>query len=659
MSDMRIHVAISAVAGLVVLVAGQPAAWGWGPIGDDPSRWLRYARSVEIDGEGALFVGGGAGPDGVLPGPVVSRLDPTTGEELWRSDPGGSGTLWDIAVDPSGDVVAAAHFHSPDEPVTDFLVFKVSKSDGSEEWRYTFEPDSAELDWNRGIAVTTDAAGDVLATGFSGPAGLMQTLVVVKLSGQMGNEMWRHTIPGVCPQLLSSRGDDIAVDTQGNVLVAGMTCLFSPNYHDFTVLKLSGSDGTEIWRNSIDGTGAPDHPRDREAGSLDWARALTLDSEGNVIATGTMRNLESEYDLLVVKLSGADGSEQWRQVLNGPGNNRDSGWDVALDPGGDVIVSGGLASVPHDTYEDFALVKLSGVDGSRLWEKILPGTGDRDSTEELAVRLAVGGGGDVVAVGRVTFADTSKDFVAVKLGADGQEVWRRVVSGTGSPSLDFAEDVALDGQGDAVAVGWILGLCQRWFGVAFKFNGADGSGEEFVDPCPMEGARFVLRDSIKYPEGRKLSLRSNDPDSGDVPRGDHIARPDLHGGKIDLYNRLTGERASLALPAENWRWIPSRVQWRYVDRDRSEGPCTSVVLGLNLRKRSILRAVCRGSSIGFSLDEPSQRQVGVNLTLGEETRVRYCAEFGGALLEDRPAAPSEPGMFKAVLASAPASCFYP
>jgi outer membrane protein assembly factor BamB len=421
----------------------------------------------------------------------------------------------------------------------------------------------------------------------------------------------------------------------------------------FTVLKISGSDGTEIWRHSV---------QCFDRGS---ASALTLAADGDLIATGNVLNLVTFDDLVAVKLSSADGSELWRRDVDGGGNGYDFGSDVALDPGGDVVVAGGL-NEPM-AYPDLAVLKLSSADGSEIWRSLT----DAGAGGLPAVRVSVDGGGDLVAAGQLSFADSGGDFAVVKLGgSDGRELWQRTVSGAQN-ATDYLGDVALDSQGDVVAVGSMDTLCASGRRAhTFKLSGADGTGAGLVDPCPIRGRRLLFRDPLGRPDERKLALRLRDPDSSHwrwVPDDRGPVRPNVSGGTLEVLNPASGESASIDLPPTNWRWLPKRYAWRYVDTYGSDGPCRKVVLGvdtdlvpgplgLETRRYRILQAACRGPQMGFSLDEPSQGRMGVRLTLGDRVKVRFCGEFGGTILEDRSAAPGVPGLFEATGAPAPATC---
>jgi hypothetical protein len=91
----------------------------------------------------------------------------------------------------------------------------------------------------------------------------------------------------------------------------------------------------------------------------------------------------------------------------------DVAYAVAVDAGGDVFAAGELQRAV--TYDDFAVVKLSGATGSELWRRVIKGE-TKDNFYEKAVALAVDSGGHAVAVGRTTSSpDLFSDMTVLDL----------------------------------------------------------------------------------------------------------------------------------------------------------------------------------------------------------------------------------------------------
>jgi len=113
---------------------------------------------------------------------------------------------------------------------------------------------------------------------------------------------WRQTVgaPGV--------GDTawaVVTDGANDVVTAGVL-----DGH-FAVVKLAAGDGHELWERRIDGT----------ANGLDRAFAVAVDAAGDVLAAGTLSNAGTDLDFTVVKLAGGDGHELWCYVIDGTGSS--------------------------------------------------------------------------------------------------------------------------------------------------------------------------------------------------------------------------------------------------------------------------------------------------------------------------------------------------
>jgi hypothetical protein len=246
-------------------------------------------------------------------------------------------------------------------------------------WQVTLNgtADRAEL----ATGVTVDAAGDVVADGWTDNRGSLNDFTVVKVAGASGAEVWRAVIVGTAQRFDVAQA--VTVDAAGDVLVAGMTSNAGTG-GDFTVVKFSGSSGAERWRAVIDGTGT----------SNDEARAVTVDAAGDAVAAGWTENRGSGLDVTVAKVAGASGAEVWRMALDGAAHRDDQAFAVSVDGVGDVLTAG--VTSQSDTGGDFTVVKVAGANGAEVWRASLDGTG---AGTDQANAVTVDGKGDVLAAG--------------------------------------------------------------------------------------------------------------------------------------------------------------------------------------------------------------------------------------------------------------------
>src|SRR6266516_1788492 len=140
---------------------------------------------------------------------------------------------------------------------------------------------------------------------------------------------------------------------------------------------------------------------------------------------------------------------------------------VAIDAAGDVIVAGSNAAT-------FVVVKLASSTGEVLWSTSIANTANGYGG---ANGVAVDLNGDVIAVGTIFNAGTAGDAVAVKLsGATGMELWRYTADGAGFD--DTASAVRIDPLNEVVIAETLVSQPQALqaasISAVVKLNGATG-----------------------------------------------------------------------------------------------------------------------------------------------------------------------------------------
>jgi hypothetical protein len=284
-----------------------------------------------------------------------------------------------------------------------------------------------------GTAVAWTSSGNIIAAGelttAGGPGGPVQSeFVVVERSGSTAAPLWRYDLAqGGGFNAVSA----ITLDPTDDVVAVGSGGATGSASGAFVVAKLAGSDGTPIWLQTI--------------GSHDggFASSVVLDQDGDVIAGGyTITSTGSV--LTVVKLSAPDGNQIWRYDLPGVGTPTGSlAASVSVDSAGDVLVGGGVSTMPN--LVAFAVLKLSGADGTEKWRYLTPGESNFASAYST---VALSSGNDVIAGGGLF----SGSIVVRLQGSSGQEVWRRDFPLAAS-GANLVDAVALTSDGNAVVGG--------------------------------------------------------------------------------------------------------------------------------------------------------------------------------------------------------------
>lgn len=175
-----------------------------------------------------------------------------------------------------------------------------------------------EVIWSKHIGEATQSQSSAIAaadlsdnsgyviTGFYGVATSPGTIYssnlwVVKLDND-GNLVWDNQYGSTA---YFDCGNDITVDNDGNILVAGYTTTNGTNSSaDIWLLKID-SDGNDIWNQTFGGVG------------LDIAFTIANTSDGGCVLGGyTNTNSIGNKDGFVVKVD-SDGNEQWSQNYGG------------------------------------------------------------------------------------------------------------------------------------------------------------------------------------------------------------------------------------------------------------------------------------------------------------------------------------------------------
>lgn len=193
------------------------------------------------------------------------------------------------------------------------------------------------------------------------------------------------------------------------------------------------ADVSEVWVNRYD-----------YQGKYDFARALAIDSAGNVVVSGHhYEEITSEnFDFVTVKYD-ARGNALWASRYD------DGGADVmravAVDDEDNVIVTG--SSIDGVGDYDYLTVKYD-ANGRLIWHRQYDSGGTDD-----AAASGVDADGNVYVTGSSGDADHGSDFVTLKYDSEGNEVWARTYDHGADDRavglvVDAADNVIVTGASD-------------------------------------------------------------------------------------------------------------------------------------------------------------------------------------------------------------------
>jgi hypothetical protein len=369
-----------------------PFAWSFGGLAANADGVGRVAIGASGDLYFAAAFETSAAFDGrtltaALRDVLIARLNPVTSTVTWFHQFGGSeyDNPGEIVLDRTGRVVATVSLWRSvtvggqnftfDQPST--VVIKLEAADGAFSW---VRPITASTSLQLG-RLAVDPNNDLFAAGTISNANGYSNVVVKKLSGTDGSEIWSKEFGGAESDALQ----DLAVDATGDVYLVGEyqqpinfggSPLPATTPRNAFAAKLRGADGSHVWsvrrheggflggvvvnsagavftaaQAGASGMAARLSPDD---GTEFWSRAIgispTIDvsAEGNPIVASQLRTTfdpgdgtlvgRGRHDIMVTELAADTGLHLSSVRLGGAGFDSFAG--VAAVGPGDFYVSG-------------------------------------------------------------------------------------------------------------------------------------------------------------------------------------------------------------------------------------------------------------------------------------------------------------------------------
>lgn len=294
-------------------------------------------------------------------------------------------------------------------------------------WSETY----STLNNERLVAMAVDAAGDLFVIGRAFGDGFYD-VVVQKYYGDNGVNAWTREFGSAA--ILDDVGWDLAIDSQGRVVIAGLMGL-TPSTAEAMVAVLDPVLGEEVWSQTL-----PDAVYNIEQ------RGGWLAIAGNddpILATRVWESTTG-FDVVLHRFAATDGSEVWHRRWNSGGTTADDLRGLAVEPAsGDLLVAG-------VSDGDYLVARFDVADGGPLWHAAYAGPPD---WYDVATGVTVAPDGTVVATGFSDGTSTGWDVATVGLDpADGQILWTVRYDGHGQS--DEARDVAVGPDGRVYVTGY-------------------------------------------------------------------------------------------------------------------------------------------------------------------------------------------------------------
>jgi hypothetical protein len=224
------------------------------------------------------------------------------------------------------------------------------------------------------------------------------------------------------PAHLGADATGLAVDNEGNVIVAGVS-LAADSTFDWITIKYLPNGDTDWVRNADFNNG-----RHKPSG-------LGVDVQGNVYVTGT----NNDSRIVTIKYS-PTGNQLWYEFFGSQGGAS----DLVLDSQGNAIVCGSS----YRASADAVTIKYR-PNGDTAWVRYY----DYAGSDDWADAVAIGESDDLTVAGEGATATTHIDCIAVRYDSTGRQLWAAGYDGP-NHGVEVAKDVAVDDSGDAVITGY-------------------------------------------------------------------------------------------------------------------------------------------------------------------------------------------------------------
>ncbi len=430
---------------------------------DEPS-------AVAVDGRGNVVVTGRAREDWNSGYDYyTAKYAAANGALLWErrynGPRGGDDYANAVAVDSNGRVVVTGRADSFQDALLgafwggNYYTASYAAADGALVWEQTY--DGSATTGAAARAVVVDGAGNVVVAGVSGShfdsfGTSKNDYYTAKYAAVDGTLLWERRGPAITDTWENPA--HLAVDGNGDIVVTGYSWNNETRF-DYYTAKYAAADGALLWEKRYNSP----------ANQYDIAKAVAVDGSGNIVVTGYSWSKGGEYDYYTAKYAALDGTLLWEKRYNGPANSDDAAKAVAVDSNGNVVVTGYSWNVTNGTYYT---AKYAAADGALLWERRGPAI--REIWQNPAkLTVAADGSGNVVVSGTSYKGTISHFYTAKYAAADGALLWERRYNGPANRS-DSANAVAVDGIGNVLVTGYSSnGTDNDYYTV--KYAAADGA----------------------------------------------------------------------------------------------------------------------------------------------------------------------------------------
>lgn len=255
----------------------------------------------------------------------------------------------------------------------------------------------------------------------------ISTKIALGAAGAGGSgDFWIATLGGTGTEY----GNDVAVDSLGNVYICGQTNSAGAGGVDFILAKYDAL-GVIQWQRTLGGS------------STDSANGIAVDSLDNVYVCGRTYSLGGFGNAVVAKYN-SSGTIQWQRMLTNS-NDYDEWLGIAIDSSNNVYLSGQTSgTLSGNTGSTDMLIAKYNSSGTLQWQRAIGQT-----YTDISYGIAVDASSNVYVCGYQLVS--TRDVQLIKYSSSGTLQWQRKLSGTGN---DYGYGVGVDSSNNVYVCGY-------------------------------------------------------------------------------------------------------------------------------------------------------------------------------------------------------------
>jgi hypothetical protein len=382
-----------------------------------------YGNNIAFDKQNNVYVAGYVKNSGTIYDYYLIKYN-SAGYAIWNRTYNNPANNYDLlnslTVDDFGNAYVTG---SSDIPVNtnDCVTIKYDSS-GNLKWINIYDYGVGKNDY--GTVIKIDIDKNVYVCGKSYLTDFETDFLLIKYDS-LGTQKWVRRCRG---ENVDNTVSDMVLDKSGNIYITGGSVRYS-TLMDFLTIKYS-ANGDSLWSRRYDYDTLANIPL-----------SIAIDSTGNICVTGYANDdVNNNTTLITLKYDGL-GVLLWEKTYqNNPTNFNDYGFHMGIDRYNYIYVAGYTTVGPDIiTNRDYLTIRYK-PNGDTSWVRKYNGPGNNF---DWPYKLAIDRQCNVYVTGGSTGSSGNMDYFTISYDTLGNVIWSTRYNGTGNND-DFAQYIALD-----------------------------------------------------------------------------------------------------------------------------------------------------------------------------------------------------------------------